>query len=112
MKTITNDTYFIALEGSYYDRNNVAYQTMPELFAWSPMYNYFICPEDIRINDRHAPFLIMSFDHGVDNILADTFVDLYNTIMTICDEFAEAESMRIKKITAKTTTFKEIISLN
>ena len=112
MKTITNDTYFIALQGNHYDTYFTAYQKMFELFSWSPMYNYFICPEDIRINDRHAPFLIMSFDHGVDNILADTFVDFYNTIMTICDEFAEADSMRIKKITAKTTAFTEIISLN
>ena len=112
MKTITNNTYLIAFECGLSNHHNISCQRNIELFSWSPMYNYFICPEDIRINDRHAPFLIMSFDHGVDNILADTFIDLYNTIMTICDEFAEADSMRIKKITAKTTTFKEIISLN
>ena len=111
MKTIKDNTFSVAFVCACWPAALASYQQMPELFSWSPMYNYFICPEDIRINDRHAPFLIMSFDHGVDNIMADTFVDFYNTIMTICDEFAEADSMRIKKID-KTSSFADIISLN
>jgi len=112
MMTTINDNYQVALECVYYYDQLASYQQMPELFLWSPMYSYFICPEDIRINDRHSPFLIMSFDHGIDNILADTFIGFYNSIMAICDEFADLDSMRIKKISQTTLNFAEIISLN
>ena len=62
MKTIKDNTFSVAFVCACWPAALASYQQMPELFAWSPMYNYFICPEDIRINDRHAPFLIMSLE--------------------------------------------------
>ena len=93
MTTLKNNTFTIALESVYHDRNLVSYQMMPEVFEWMGMYNHIIRPGNIEVDERLAPFMMISFDYGTD--------------LTITD----IPGMGLMRI-IPTTHFEEIISYN